>query len=154
MDPQISNAVNSIAAGATFNELSKLSDSAFTYIGGDLTDTAANETQWNLFFNNGGAYPTAGADFLKNNLISVVQGNHDNATFNGHINVPNQSGGAYSYDYGLAKFVMLNTQKDSTRIRGAGSFITIRGRKSKREWAVDFCRHAQGYLHWCEPYNR
>ena len=63
-----------------------------------------------MFFNNGGAYPTAGADFLKNNLISVVQGNHDNATFNGHINVPNESGGAYAYDYGLAKFVMLNTQ--------------------------------------------
>jgi LPXTG-motif cell wall-anchored protein len=110
VDPQISNAVNSIAVGATFNELSKLSDSAFTYIGGDLTDTSTNETQWNLFFNNGGAYPTAGADFLKNNLISVVQGNHDNATFNGHINVPNESGGAYAYDYGLVKFVMLNTQ--------------------------------------------
>ncbi|WP_284037023.1 metallophosphoesterase [Neobacillus sp. 114] len=113
VDPQISNAVNSIAAGATFNELSKLTDSAFTYIGGDLTDSSSNETQWNLFFNNGGAYPTAGADFLKNNLISVVQGNHDNATFNGHINVPNQSGGAYAFDYGPVKYVMLNTQNDT-----------------------------------------
>ena len=39
VDPQISNAENSIAVGATFNELSKLTDSAFTYIGGDLTDS-------------------------------------------------------------------------------------------------------------------
>ena len=112
-DPQISNAVNSIAAGATFNELSKITDSAFTYIGGDLTDTGSNETQWNLFFHNGGAFPRAGADFLKNNLISVTQGNHDNATFNGHINVPNQSGGAYAFDYGPAKYVILNTENDS-----------------------------------------
>ncbi|GBG11238.1 putative metallophosphoesterase [Paenibacillus agaridevorans] len=118
-DPQISNAVNSVAAGAVFDELKKISDSSFTYIGGDLTDTAANETQWELFFNNGGAYPTAGTDFLKNNLISVVQGNHDNAAFNGHINVPDQSGGAYAFDYGPAKFVMLNTQNITAEQKAA-----------------------------------
>lgn len=132
VDPQISNAVNSIAAGATFNELSKISDSAFTYIGGDLTDTASNETQWNLFFNNGGAFPTAGADFLKNNLISVVQGNHDNATFNGHINVPNESGGAYAYDYGPAKFVMLNTQNTSqSQLKEQEALLRTETKKAK-----------------------
>ncbi|WP_342433350.1 metallophosphoesterase [Neobacillus sp. FSL H8-0543] len=131
-DPQISNAVNSIAAGATFNELSKISDSAFTYIGGDLTDTGSNETQWNLFFNNGGAYPTAGADFLKNNLISVAQGNHDNATFNGHINVPNQSGGAYSYNYGPVKFVILNTQNNSlSQLQEQEALLRAEAKKAK-----------------------
>ena len=131
-DPQISNAKNSIAAGATFNELSKITDSAFTYIGGDLTDTGSNETQWNLFFNNGGAFPTAGADFLKNNLISVTQGNHDNATFNGHINVPNQSGGAYAFDYGPAKYVILNTENDSpTELKAQEELLRTEAEKAK-----------------------
>ena len=133
-DPQISNARNSIVAGATFNEISKLTESAFTYISGDLTDTGSNETQWELFFNNGGAYPTAGADFLRNNLISVTEGNHDNATFNGHINVPNQSGGAYSYDYGPAKFVILNTQNNSqSQLQEQEAFLRTETAKAEKD---------------------
>ena len=108
-DTQVSNETNAKAAGATFAQLSK--DLDFLYLAGDITDKATNETQWELLFNNGGAFPTAGQDLLGNTLISAVQGNHDNNTLTRHINAPAESGNiVYSYDYGPATFIMLNLE--------------------------------------------
>ena len=55
---------------------------------GDTTNTATSELQWELLFNNDGAYATGGQDMFSNNLISAVQGNHDNNTLTRHINAP------------------------------------------------------------------
>lgn len=110
-DTQVSNETNSKAAGATFAELNKDNDLDFLYLAGDITDKATNETQWELLFNNGGAFPTAGQDLLGNTLLSAVQGNHDNNTLTRHINAPAESGNiVYSYDYGPATFIMLNLE--------------------------------------------
>lgn len=77
-DTQVANATDAKALGATLAEVNKTQDLDFVYLAGDTTDTAANETQWELLFNNGGAFPTGGEDMFGNNLVSVVQGNHDN----------------------------------------------------------------------------
>ncbi|MBC5996158.1 metallophosphoesterase family protein [Romboutsia ilealis] len=108
-DTQVSNENNAKAAGATFSQLSK--DLDFLYLAGDITDKATNETQWELVFNNEGAFPNAGQDLLGSILISAVQGNHDNNTLTRHINAPAESGSiVYSYDYGPATFIMLNLE--------------------------------------------
>lgn len=101
------------AVGAMFNQLSEIEDLDFTYIAGDLTDSSNNESQWEALFSNEGAFPTAGADFFKNNVVAVTVGNHDNNSFNGHINVPNQAGeSVYSFEYGPVKFIVLNLEAD------------------------------------------
>lgn len=110
-DTQVSNATNAKALGATLNEVSKIDGLDFVYLAGDTTDTAANETQWELLFNNEGAFPNGGQDMFGNNLVSVVQGNHDNNTLTRHINAPAESGNiVYSYDYGPVTFIMLNLE--------------------------------------------
>ena len=44
-----------------------------------------------------------------NSLIAVTQGNHDNNEMNQHINAPEEAGKiVYSFDYGMAKFIILN----------------------------------------------
>ncbi|MGL5380083.1 metallophosphoesterase [Clostridium sp.] len=109
-DGQVSNATNAKALGATLAEVNKMGLD-FVYMAGDTTDTSTNESQWELLFNNEGAFPTGGEDMFSNNLISVVQGNHDNNTLTRHINAPAEEGNVvYSYDYGPATFVMLNLE--------------------------------------------
>ena len=110
-DTQVSNATNAKALGATLNEVSKIDGLDFVYLAGDTTDTSTNETQWELLFNNSGAFPNGGQDMFGNNLVSVVQGNHDNNTLTRHINAPAESGNiVYSYDYGPVTFIMLNLE--------------------------------------------
>lgn len=110
-DTQVANATDAKALGATLAEVNKTEDLDFVYLAGDTTDTAANETQWELLFNNGGAFPTGGEDMFGNNLVSVVQGNHDNTSLTRHINAPGEAGSVvYSYDYGPATFIMLNLE--------------------------------------------
>ena len=110
-DTQVSNATNAKALGATLNEVNNIEDLDFVYLAGDTTDTAANETQWELLFNNEGLFPNGGQDMFANNLVSVVQGNHDNNTLTRHINAPAESGNiVYSYDYGPVTFIMLNLE--------------------------------------------
>lgn len=110
-DTQVSNATNAKALGATLNEISNM-DVDFVYLAGDTTDTATNETQWELLFNNDGLFPDGGQNMFGNKLVSVVQGNHDNNTLNRHINAPGEAGNiVYSYDYGAATFIMLNLEE-------------------------------------------
>ncbi len=110
-DTQVSNATNAKALGATLYEVSQIEDLDFVYLAGDQTDTATNETQWELLFENSGLFPTGGADLFANNTIAIVQGNHDNNTMNRHINAPAEEGNiVYSFDYGPATFIMLNLE--------------------------------------------
>ncbi|MDR1952894.1 MAG: metallophosphoesterase [Clostridiales Family XIII bacterium] len=114
-DTQVSNATNAKALGATLQEVANM-DPDFVYLAGDITDTAANESQWEYMFSNGGAFPTGGEEMFGNYLISAVQGNHDNNTFNRHINAPTLESGSvtnrivYSYDYGPLTFIGLNLE--------------------------------------------
>ena len=110
-DPQVSDATNAKALGATLNEVSKIDGLDFVYLAGDITNTSTNETQWELLFNNSGAFPNGGQDMFGNNLVSAVQGNHDNNTLTRHINAPAEAGNiVYSYDYGPVTFIMLNLE--------------------------------------------
>ena len=116
-DPQASG-VNGKAITANSSFLKKY-DLSFLYIAGDLTDTAANEGQWETFFNQKAAgYVDSSlvsnnfSNALSDYVIASVQGNHDNGTFANHIAHPN-SGGAdntYAYTYGSARFIMLNLE--------------------------------------------
>ncbi|MDD6072512.1 MAG: InlB B-repeat-containing protein [Clostridiales bacterium] len=122
-DPQVSNATNAKACGATFNQLNSIEDLGFVYIAGDITDNATTETQWEQIFDNGGLYPSAGQQYLGNHLLAAAQGNHDISTLSGHITAPKESDAAgdavYSLDYGPAKFIILNleTAKSNDTVR-------------------------------------
>ena len=99
-------------------------DPDFVYIAGDLTDTAANEGQWEVFFNQK-TPGMANADQFSDNYdsamsdyaIAATQGNHDNNVFAGHLNYP-ASGGTnitYAYTYGSARFIVLNFENTGSR---------------------------------------
>lgn len=109
-DTQVSNDINAKALGATLAEVDNM-DPDFVYIAGDVTDSAANESQWEWLFNNSGAYPNGGENMFADTLLAVTQGNHDNNEMNQHINAPEEAGKiVYSFDYGCAKFVILNLE--------------------------------------------
>ncbi len=110
-DTQVANATDAKALGATMEKVSQISNLDFVYLAGDITDTSTSEAQWELLYNNQGAFPDGGQKMFRSKAISVIQGNHDNDTFNGHINAPAQEGNVvYSYDYGMVKFIMLNLE--------------------------------------------
>jgi hypothetical protein len=109
-DTQVSNATNAEALGATLAEVANMNPD-FVYLAGDITDTATSEDQWQWMFNNAGSFPNGGREMFGNYLIAAIQGNHDNNTFNRHINAPAQQGNiVYSFDYGPATFIMLNLE--------------------------------------------
>lgn len=109
-DTQVSNATNAKALGATLAEVNNLNPD-FVYLAGDVTDTNNNESQWEWLFNNDGLYATGGEDMFANSLVAVTQGNHDNDEMYQHINAPAEAGNiVYSFDYGVAKFVILNLE--------------------------------------------
>ncbi|MDR0381610.1 MAG: metallophosphoesterase [Oscillospiraceae bacterium] len=110
-DTQVSNAVNARSLGATLHEVNQIPNLDFVYIAGDVTDTAANESQWEQLFYNEGAYPNGGQDMFGQNLLAVTQGNHDNNVMYRHINAPAQQGNiVYAFDYGPATFIILNLE--------------------------------------------
>ena len=140
-DPQVSNADNAKAAGATFNELSNIEDLDFTFIAGDITDNSTSELQWENLFNNGGKYVNAGEKFFKNNLISVAEGNHDISTFAGHINAPSESGAnVYSFDTGYARIIVLDTStaKDEAGKKLQKDFLEAKVKEAKEKglWTI------------------
>jgi 3',5'-cyclic AMP phosphodiesterase CpdA len=109
-DPQVSDACNAKALGATLEKI-KERNYDFVYLAGDITDTASDESQWELLFKNNGKYPEGGQDLFSSTLISVTQGNHDNSELSQHIHTPAQAGDiVYSFDYGCAKFIILNSE--------------------------------------------
>lgn len=106
-DTQVSDVSDAKAVGATFSKLDKNMD--FLFLAGDIIDKSTNEKSWEMFFQNNGLYPYSTSEILSNIPISVVQGNHDNKDFSDHILVPQMIENAvYSFDYGPAKFIMLN----------------------------------------------
>ncbi|MDR0425293.1 MAG: metallophosphoesterase [Clostridiales Family XIII bacterium] len=143
-DTQVANADNAEALGATLSEVAKM-DPDFVYLAGDITDTATSEAQWEGMFKNAGGFPDGGQEMFGNFLIAAIQGNHDNSTFNRHINAPAQQGNVvYSFDYGPATFVMLNleTARSNAGARAEQkAFLTaaVNEAKARGQWvAVGF----------------
>ena len=99
-------------------------DPSFVYIAGDLTDTATNEGQWEIFYNqktpgmaNANQFSNNYSSAISDYALAAVQGNHDNNIFSNHINYA-ASGGTnitYAYTYGSAHFIMLNFENTATR---------------------------------------
>lgn len=109
-DTQVANATDAKALGATLAEVNSMNPD-FVYLAGDVTNTATSENQWQWLFNNDGAFPSGGEDMFANSLVAVTQGNHDNNEMYQHINAPEEAGKiVYSFDYGVAKFVILNLE--------------------------------------------
>lgn len=118
-DPQVRYADNAEAWGATAEQISKINDLDFLYIAGDHTNTTTINQEWEYFYYNTGLYPTAAQDLLSTTKLASVYGNHDTKenSLDVNINLPDEYGkGVYSYDYGSARFIMLNleTAKDTT----------------------------------------
>ena len=140
-DTQVSNAANAKALGATLNKVNEMNPD-FVYIAGDVTDTAASETQWEQLFYNNGTFPNGGQDMFGNSTLAVVQGNHDNNTMNRHINAPAKMGNiVYSFDYGPATFVMLNLESarsDANARSQQKEYLTavINDAKARGQWTL------------------
>ncbi len=89
-------------------------DSEFMVINGDVVDTGLKEEQWGWVFG-------AAQDTLGRLPFIAVSGNHDEdkQSFAEHFNLEapqgslTDSGVYYSFDYGPAHFIMLNTNEDS-----------------------------------------
>ena len=102
----------------------KYPNASFIYIAGDLTDTAANEGQWEMFYNQK-ADSYANTSYVNNNFesamsdyaIAAIQGNHDNNTFANHLTFPDAGGAniTYAYTYGSAHFINLNFEDTASR---------------------------------------
>ena len=121
-DPQVAG-TNGKALTAN-SSLWSQHDPGFVFIAGDLTDTAVNEGQWEIFFNqktpgifNGTRFSNNYSNAMSDYVIAVVQGNHDDNTFANHLNYP-ASGGTnitYAYTYGSMHFIMLNLEHPGSR---------------------------------------
>lgn len=141
-DPQVSNDNNAKALGANLEAVSKDDNVDFVYIAGDLTDSSANESQWENLFYNKGAFPNGGQDMFSKTSVAIVQGNHDNNTMNRHINAPAEEGNiVYSYDYGPAKFIMLNLEaarSDANARAKQESFVRAKVAEAKAagQWTI------------------
>lgn len=139
-DTQISNSANAKAAGAVFREVMGITDSAFTFIAGDVTDNGNSEEQYELLFQNGGLVGNAGEELFLSKALAVVRGNHDNDAFNGHINAPDIADeNTYSFDYGPAKFIMLNLEHKSAEERTAQEIFLreeVKKAKASEQWTI------------------
>jgi hypothetical protein len=87
---------------------------AFVMINGDIVDTGSNEEQWNWLLGSA-------KDTLMNTTFAPAAGNHDEDvnSFIEHFDVipapfsATKTGAYYSFDYGSAHFIVLNTNEDS-----------------------------------------
>ena len=96
-------------------------DASFIYIAGDLTNTTADEGQWESFFNQQGNAQFN--DKFIGSLISEIpmaatMGNHDSSNggiggMNSHYAFGSEVNGApdtYAFDYGAARMIIINTE--------------------------------------------
>ncbi|SDL69821.1 S-layer homology domain-containing protein [Paenibacillus jilunlii] len=93
--------------------VSKFPDAEFILNSGDLVDNGDLEEQWGWFFGKP-------KDILENIPLVPLVGNHESknySNFTGHFNLPNVSntgakpdGSVYSFNYGPAHFMVLNTE--------------------------------------------
>ena len=136
-DTQVNNDVDAKALGVTFNEVNNIGNLGFVYFAGDITNNSADENQWMNLFKNNGKFKTAGSDLFRNNLISVVQGNHDASSLTGHITAPSMAGDVvYAYDYGMAKFIMLNLELKNYDEQKAFLEKEVKEAKENGQWTI------------------
>ncbi|KNY27055.1 fibronectin type III domain-containing protein [Pseudobacteroides cellulosolvens] len=96
-------------------------DAKFIYIAGDLTNTAANEGQWESFFNQPGNSQynqTFSGSLISEIPVAATMGNHDSSNggsggMGSHFTWASQVNGvpvSYAFTYGAARFIMLNIE--------------------------------------------
>jgi hypothetical protein len=131
-DPQSSGANGKAITPTTQFAKQEAPNAKYLYIAGDLTDTAANEGQWEAFFNAPGNSQYVSAmdktwgnqkifseNQMSNFTIVATQGNHDNGDFAYHVKHDSLTDGTdtdklvYSFDYGNLKFIVLNFELGS-----------------------------------------
>ena len=103
-----------LSAQTLAKSIETITDAEFIVHNGDIVDTGMSEIQWDWVLNNSGKT-------LLNMTIAPVAGNHeeDKESFAEHFNLKEvagtdtKTGVYYSYDYGNAHFIMLNTNEDS-----------------------------------------
>jgi predicted phosphodiesterase len=96
--------------------LETVQGASFVMINGDIVDTGSNEAQWNWLLGSA-------KDILMNIPFVPAAGNHDEDvnSFIEHFDVvpapfsATETGAYYSFDYGSAHFIVLNTNEDSKR---------------------------------------
>jgi hypothetical protein len=138
-------------------------DAEFLYMAGDLTNTAANEGQWEGFFNQEGntAYNTEYEGNLISDLpLAAVMGNHDSSSagvggmashylWDSDVPYVNSAGLAsqvpvcYAFDYGAARMILLNLEnaysRDNVAARDAQlAFLTqeVNEAKAQGKWTI------------------
>ncbi|KNY27643.1 fibronectin type III domain-containing protein [Pseudobacteroides cellulosolvens] len=112
----------------------KYPNAKFIYIAGDLTDTAANEGQWESFFNQPGNAQynqTFGGSLISEIPLAAVMGNHDASNggiggMSSHYTWGSKVNGvpvSYAFTYGAARFIMINLENaysmSNTALRSA-----------------------------------
>ncbi|MBO7745053.1 metallophosphoesterase [Paenibacillus sp. MWE-103] len=122
-DPQIGASGNAATDGIGWQRTMRIAKQNFPNIdfvmsGGDQVDTGTSEAQYDLYLS---------PDQLKNIPVATTVGNHDtNINYQYHYNVPNLTtlggqkvgndivNGDYSYTYGDALYMVLNSNSSST----------------------------------------
>lgn len=100
---------------------SKYPNAKFIYIAGDLTDKAANEGQWESFFNQPGnaQFNEKFSGSLISELpVAAAMGNHDSTGggiggMSSHFTWGSQVNGVpvtYAFDYGAARMIIINAE--------------------------------------------
>jgi hypothetical protein len=138
-------------------------DAEFLYMAGDLTNTAANEGQWEGFFNQEGntAYNTEYEGNLISDLpLAAVMGNHDSSSagvggmashylWDSDVPYVNSAGLAsqvpvcYAFDYGAARMILLNLENAYSRDNAAArdaqlAFLAqeVNEAKAQGKWTI------------------
>ncbi|MCX6232449.1 MAG: metallophosphoesterase [Bacteroidetes bacterium] len=100
---------NGMAVWTQITNLANAKNTDFTIFTGDITGDATDNLQWDDWFNSS-------AIFLQNNIVYFCEGNHeanDTAKFQNNFTMPMANGSKlhYSFSYGNAIFICLNTEQ-------------------------------------------
>lgn len=124
--------------GATLDKaFQSFPDAEFIIHNGDLTEEPENEQGWDWFFDKG-------KPWLARYPLMPVTGNHDEVEgiadrYTSHFNLPkteangSNSETVYSFDYGNAHFIFLNTESN---IEGQSKWLREDLSKSKAKWNI------------------
>ena len=116
------------------NILERMPRPDFLYLAGDMTENGYNYTQWDRFFE-------AGDTLLQKLFVVPVQGNHDSdGDLANHFPVASVSEEVpfvYSFDYGCAHFMALNTQYwDEASLDRQMAWMEQDLEKNRRRWNI------------------
>ncbi|MCL2675709.1 MAG: metallophosphoesterase [Firmicutes bacterium] len=159
-DPQI----NSTGAGKAWSTVTQfiqdnVPDARFLYIAGDLTDVAADEGQWEGFFNQPGMSAQRNNNYenmVGSIALAPAQGNHDSGAaiaYNGHISTPDIFAGqgsanrsVYSFDYGMLKMIVLCNNGGTVPSTMQLNFLReeVAAAKAAGQWTA-VCWHGNPY---------